>query len=88
MFEYDEAKSASNENKHGISFDTARQLWNDANRLVIPAKWVDEPRYLLIARLNEKVWSAIYTSRNRRIRIISVRKSRDNEKEIYYRSRI
>jgi uncharacterized protein len=74
--------------KHGINFETARELWKDANRIEIPAKWVDESRIILIARLEKDIWTAIFTLRNDRIRIISVRKARNNEKEIYYSSRI
>jgi len=43
----------------------------------------DESRFLLIAILDDVIWSAIFTKRNKNIRIISVRKSRKNEKEIY-----
>jgi hypothetical protein len=59
------------------------KLWNDPNRLEIPAQWVNESRYLLIAVLEEEYWSAVFTKRNNKIRIISVRKSRKYEKEIY-----
>ena len=83
MFEFDETKSASNMQKHGIDFESAKMLWKDPNRVEIPSRWLDEPRYILIARLENKLWSAIYTLREKRIRIISVRKSRDHEKEIY-----
>jgi len=74
--------------KHGIDFETARELWKDANRIEIPAKWVDESRIILIARLEKDIWAAIFILRNDRIRIISVRKARNNEKEIYHSSRI
>jgi uncharacterized DUF497 family protein len=83
MFEFDKNKSGSNKEKHGIDFETAKKLWEDPNRIEIPARWLDEPRYILIALLNESLWSAIYTVRNKKIRIISVRKSRNDEKEIY-----
>ena len=83
MFEFDKNKSELNKEKHGIDFETAKKLWEDPNRIEIPARWLDEPRYLLIAFLNEGLWSAIYTVRNKKIRIISVRKSRNNEKEVY-----
>jgi len=88
MFEFDKRKSDSNKRKHGIDFTSARKLWKDSNRVEIPAKWVDEPRILLIAKLEQDIWAAIYTLRNERIRIISVRKARDNEKEIYHSRRI
>jgi hypothetical protein len=50
---------------------------------VIEARTVDEKRFMMIAKLNETIWSAIYTLRIDSIRIISVRRSRENEKEIY-----
>jgi uncharacterized DUF497 family protein len=88
MFEFDPNKSEANELKHGIDFYMARRLWNDPKRIEIPARWVDEHRFLIIACMDKDIWSAIYTVRNKRIRIISVRKARDNEKEIYYSSRV
>ena len=83
MFEFDENKSKINKNKHGVDFETAIKLWDDPNSVEIPARWVDESRYVLIAVLDEEYWSAVFTKRNDKIRIISVRKSRENEKEIY-----
>lgn len=59
MFNYDEAKSQSNQVKHGIDFIVAQQLWKDPDLLEIPAKTQDEPRYLVIGRIAEKHWSAI-----------------------------
>ncbi|WP_202928070.1 BrnT family toxin [Cyclobacterium salsum] len=52
--------------------------------MFIEARATDEKRFLLITRLDKSVWSAVYTHRNEFVRIISVRKSRGNEKEIYY----
>ena len=88
MFEFDKNKSESNKRKHGIDFETARRLWEDFNRVEIPAKWIDEPRILLIASLEEEISAAIFTHRENIIRIISVRKARNNEKEIYNSRRI
>jgi len=76
-------KSSANQTKHGINFIDAQQLWDDPNILEIPAKTVDEPRYLLIARIKGKLWSAIVTYRNENIRIISVRRSRNEEAALY-----
>ncbi|MDH5476092.1 MAG: BrnT family toxin [Cyclobacteriaceae bacterium] len=85
MFEYDPVKSEYNKNKHEIDFNKATQLWNDPNRIIIQARTTGEPRLLLIAKLVNVHWSAIYTLRKDKIRIISVRKSRKNEREIYNR---
>ncbi|MCX6036243.1 MAG: BrnT family toxin [Chloroflexi bacterium] len=82
-FEFDPAKSLLNREKHGIDFEEAQSLWDDENRLEIPAKTVDEPRYLLIGQINGKFWSAVITYRGENVRIISVRRSRDEEMELY-----
>ena len=79
-FEFDPEKSFSNKTKHGIDFYEAQELWKDSDRIIIPAKNLDEARYLLIGKI---YWSAIFTYRNDKIRLISVRKSRKSEKEIY-----
>jgi uncharacterized protein len=63
-------------------------LWLDEGRIEIEARTIGESRKLLIAMINDEVWSAIFTLRNNAIRIISVRKSRQNEKEIYYNTAI
>lgn len=85
-FEYDPKKSISNKQKHGIDFEESQALWIDFNRLEVQARSDDEPRYALIAMLNEKLWTAFYTIRNDRIRLISVRRSRKGEEELYYES--
>jgi uncharacterized protein len=82
-FEYDPAKSASNREKHGIDFEDAQALWFDEQRVEIPARTTDEPRWLLVGTIRGKHWSAVVTRRDDRIRIISVRRSRDEEVAIY-----
>jgi uncharacterized DUF497 family protein len=82
-FEFDEIKNLSNKDKHGIDFSEAQRLWEDENRIVIPSRNLDEPRFLIIGKIEKKYWSAIYTMRQEKIRIISVRRSRNEEIEIY-----
>ncbi|CAH0207504.1 MULTISPECIES: BrnT family toxin [Agrobacterium] len=82
-FEFDPAKSESNKDKHGIDFVEARGLWLDEKRLVVPLETTLEERYIMIAQLRGKCWSAVYTYRHDRVRIISVRRSRDKEKQRY-----
>jgi uncharacterized DUF497 family protein len=48
-----------------------------------PAKTIDEPRYLVIGQIGGKHWSAVITYREQNIRIISVRRSRDEEVMLY-----
>jgi len=82
-FEYNPRKSRLNREKHGIDFKEAQALWKDENRLEIPARTVDELRSLLIGQINGIMWSAIITYRDENIRIISVRRSRKEEVELY-----
>ncbi len=82
-FEYDPKKSQTNREKHGIDFEDAQAIWSDEERLEIPAKTLDELRYLVIGKINGKHWSAVITYRGENIRIISARRSRDEEIELY-----
>jgi len=82
-FEFDEAKSQANLDKHGIDFVAAQGLWEDPYLLEIRAKSEDEPRFVLIGRIGEKHWSAVVTYRAGCIRLISVRRSRKKEVELY-----
>jgi uncharacterized protein len=82
-FEWDHAKSLANLAKHGIDFDTARNIWTDPRLLEVPARTINEPRWFVIGKLDDKFWSAVFARRNGVIRLISVRRSRTEEIEIY-----
>ena len=82
-FEFDPKKSEVNKTKHGIDFTEAQALWNDPDVIEIPVKTSDEPRFLVIGRISEKHWSGIITYRRDGIRIISVRRSRKEEVDLY-----
>ncbi|MBI5416721.1 BrnT family toxin [Candidatus Poribacteria bacterium] len=82
-FEFDSKKSENNKIKHGIDFCKAKDLWNDPNLIEIPLKTIDEPRFLVIGKIEEKHWSGIITYRNGNTRIISIRRSRKEEVDIY-----
>ena len=82
-FEYDSAKSTTNKSKHGIDFVEAGRLWLDADLLILPSRFPSEKRYLGIGMIDSSHWTVIFTERGEMIRIISVRRSRTEEKEIY-----
>ncbi|SIT16634.1 hypothetical protein SAMN05421686_112110 [Thalassolituus maritimus] len=82
-FEYDLAKSEANLAKHGIDFNAAQELWDDPDLIEVPALVADESRYLIVARLGHKHWSAVITYRGGNVRIISVRRSRRSEVALY-----
>ena len=82
-FEYNLSKSKSNKLKHGLDFGEAQVIWDDPDRLLVPARTQGEPRFLLIGKIKDKHWSAVYTMRGETVRIISVRRSRENEVNKY-----
>lgn len=82
-FEWDDDKNSSNKTKHGIDFETAKELWLDENRLEIRVPCPIEDRWIVIGKLQRKIWTAIYTIRSESVRIISVRRARKKEEELY-----
>jgi len=82
-FEFDKHKSHINNKKHGIDFIEAQDLWEDPDRIEIPAKTTDEPRFIVVGKVSDKHWSAIFNYRGEKVRIISARRSRKEEIEIY-----
>jgi uncharacterized DUF497 family protein len=82
-FEFNAEKSASNKNKHGIDFLEAQALWRDENLHVSAVVAAGELRYLVIGMIDGKLWTAVMTWRDGRIRIISVRRARHVERQRY-----
>ena len=82
-FEFDPDKSDKNSKKHGIDFYEAQALWDDSDLLEIPAKTTDESRFMVIGKIADKHWSGVITYRGNVVRIISVRRSRREEIDIY-----
>ncbi len=85
-FEFDLVKSETNLRKHGINFSDAQQLWADQFAAIVEARSDSEPRFALIALYRGKLWTAFFTERVGKTRLISVRRARENEERIYYES--
>lgn len=83
VFEYDPAKSAANKVKHGIDFEEAKALWGDRLRVEVDARYDRERRWLLVGKLNGKIWTAVFARRGDAMRIISVRRARAKEVDHY-----
>lgn len=82
-FEYDLDKSESNKRKHGIDFEESKALWNDLSAYEVDAITIDEPRTKRVGNCQGKLWAAIFTMREERIRIISVRRAHGDEAKRY-----
>lgn len=82
-FEFDPQKSENNLKKHGISLEEAKELWL-IPAVEIEARTVDEPRWMTIGMIKGKIYSCIYTKRGETLRLISARRSRNEEEAIYH----
>jgi uncharacterized protein len=82
-FEFDSRKSHRNKLKHGIGFEEARKLWDDISAIEIISSYPGEERVLRIGKIQSRLWTAIFTHRGNNIRIISVRRARQNETSRY-----
>ncbi|PYQ93876.1 MAG: toxin [Acidobacteria bacterium] len=84
-FEFDASKSAANKAKHGIDFVEAQLLWLDPDRIELPARPTDEPRFLIVGQIRQDLWTAAVTYRHEEtIRLISVRRARKSEEAEYF----
>ncbi len=86
-FEWDVNKNNRNINKHGLSFETGKNVFEDKNRIDFPDDRKDykEDRRITIGKIFEILHTVVYTLRKNVTRIISVRRSKKNER-IFYNS--
>jgi len=82
-FEFDPAKSELNKSKHGIDLVAAQQLWADPHLIEGPGQSTTESRWLAVGVINEIHWTACFTHRGERIRLIECRRARREEREVY-----
>ena len=84
MYEWDEAKRATNRRKHGIDFNEVRSfVWETAE--IKPSPRGNEMRYAATGYIGSRLYRVIYTERGERLRIISLRKAHLKEVRDYDR---
>lgn len=89
-FEWDENENATNQKKHGISFEEAKTVFYDENALLIddPDHSKEEERFIILGlsrRANLLIVCHCYRESEEIIRIISARKATKNEASAYER---
>jgi uncharacterized protein len=82
-FEWDDAKAASNARKHGVTFEAAREAFDDADGIDELDDDQDEERWALIALSSRGLLYVVYTRQGSRIRIISAREAARHEQDRY-----
>ncbi len=86
IFEWDEEKEKSNFRKHKVSFAEGESIFYDSSSLTIPDPdhSIEEQRFIDIGTSNRnRILVVVYTEREDKIRIISVRKATKAEREMY-----
>jgi len=81
--EYDEAKRLANIDKHGIDFKDCVAAFADRRSFEIRSDRDGEQRCMLIGAMNERIIAVIFTIRGDAIRIISARRAREKEVELW-----
>jgi uncharacterized DUF497 family protein len=85
-FEWDEAKAAANLAKHGVSFETAIRVFDDAFAIERLDDREDhgEDRYSILGMVDGRLLYVAYTVREGIIRIISARGAEPYERRQYH----
>lgn len=80
--EWDETKNTANIQKHGFDFNDVQELFA-GDRLTFLDERVDygESRFIALGYLGGRCVVAVYTERSSSIRMISLRKANNREKE-------
>jgi uncharacterized protein len=87
-FEWDDKKAASNLRKHGVDFDTAKEVFDDplSVETIDPmSEELGEDRFKIVGFGGGRLLTVIYTERNDRIRLISARRATGKEHDNYRR---
>lgn len=85
--EFDPAKDAANQERHGLSLEFGERVFNDPNHVVLASiRPIDgEDRFKVVGQVAGKLYTAVHVVRGEVVRFISVRRSNDGEERIYNR---
>jgi uncharacterized DUF497 family protein len=85
-FEWDDAKAATNLARHGVSFEQAREAFNDpfAVEFEDDRREYGEARFILLGMVAERMIVVVHTSRGDIVRIISAREAEPHERRRYH----
>jgi uncharacterized DUF497 family protein len=88
-FEWDEEKRESNLLKHRLDFISAQRMFEEGFPFIdAPSKFEGETRWLRTGIVDGAFVTVVWTTRNDRIRLISFRRARREERRTYLDSHI
>jgi uncharacterized DUF497 family protein len=89
-FEWDDEKARSNLEKHGVSFEVAKKVFEDVFRGERPSDddaADGEERWVTTGLAGSFELVVVYAIRGNKVRVISARKAERDEREEYWRDR-
>jgi uncharacterized protein len=84
-FEWNKSKASDNFDRHGVTFELAREVFKDpfAVEFLDDRQDYGEERFVIIGRVATDVLYVLYTERRDAFRIISARRATKHEQETY-----
>jgi len=85
-FRWSKAKARENYRKHGISFEFAKAVFNDAFAidLLDDRRDYGEERFVTVGMVEGRMLYVAYSERDNVIRMISARRATKHEEQAYY----
>ena len=85
-FEWDKGKPAANLAKHGVSFEQAREAFNDPFAIDFADDREDyaEDRLILFGMVENRLLVVAHTLRGDKVRVISAREAESHERRKYH----
>ena len=85
QFEWDNQKEKSNLEKHSISFNDAKKVFESVRFILVDTRMdYGEERIVTTGLIDKRLCVVVYTKRNDIIRIISARRANEREQRRYY----
>jgi uncharacterized protein len=82
-FEWDEGKQRTNRKKHKLGFEEGQSVFDDDYALTVTDPRHEEPRFKTTGMAGSRMLTVIWTPRESRIRLISVRSASRAERRAY-----
>lgn len=84
MYEWDEHKNDANRVRHGVGFEAAVEFeWESALAMADERAEYGERRYVAVGAIGGRIHVMVFTLRDGRVRIISLRKANRREVKRY-----
>ena len=84
-FEWDDEKAKHNFRDHRITFAVAKSAFDDPDSIDREDPDPGEERFSRLCRLDHRVFVVVWTTRGKRVRIISARLANKYEQQAYFR---